>query len=119
MNPVGSNPVNTYANLQPTMSSTAKGTEDINVSPLKIEKNKVTLSPEGKALLSALQEIDHESKKAAAENKTVGEKVESFTHGALGMDRPDKIEEKEDSSYSAGQYLSAALSVGGIILALA
>lgn len=119
MNPVGSNPAKTYANLQPTVSSTTKATEDINASPLKVEQNKVTLSPEGKALLTALQEIDHESKKSAAENKTVGEKVESFTHGALGIDRPDKIEEVEDSSYSAGQYLSAALSVGGILLALA
>lgn len=119
MNPVGSNQVNTYANLQPTLSSTEKTAGEVNASPIKVEQNKVTLSPEGKALLTALQEIDHESKKVEAENKTVGEKVESFTHGALGMDRPDKIEAEEDNSYSAGQYLSAALSVGGIILALA
>lgn len=63
MNPVGSNQVNTYANLQPTLSSTEKTAGEVNVSPIKVEQNKVTLSPEGKALLTALQEIDHESKK--------------------------------------------------------
>ncbi|RJX73784.1 hypothetical protein DZ860_06050 [Vibrio sinensis] len=82
-------------------------------TPLKVEQNTVTLSEEGKALLSALQEIEHNSKA----DKTVSDKVESFAHGALGMDHPDTIEE-EDSSYSAGQYLSAAATVGGILLAL-
>ncbi|MFW1287189.1 hypothetical protein ACEV8A_09730 [Vibrio parahaemolyticus] len=114
MNPVGSNPVNSYAK-QPAVEDNQV---DTVTAPLKVEQNKVTLSTEGKALLAALQQIDHESKKVEAENKTMGEKVESFTHGALGMDHPDKIEEEEDGSYSAGQYLSAALTVGGIILAL-
>ncbi|MGP8309072.1 hypothetical protein [Vibrio sp. YIC-376] len=117
MNPVGSNTVNSYANLQSTTTQAKEITEDIAASPLKVEQNKVTLSSEGKALLTALQEIEHESKKAEAENKTVSEKVESFTHGALGMGHPTELEE-EDGSYSAGKYLSAALSVGGIILAL-
>lgn len=117
MNPVGSNTVNSYANLQSTATQAQEMTEGGAASPLKVEQNKVTLSSEGKALLSALQEIEHESKKAEDDNKSVGEKVESFTHGALGMERPDKLED-EDSSYSAGKYVSAALSVGGIILAL-
>lgn len=82
-------------------------------TPLKVEQNKVTLSDEGKALLTALQQIDKEAKEA---NST---KVESFTHGALGLDHPDQIEEAEDSSYSAGQYVKGALSVGAILLALA
>jgi hypothetical protein len=34
------------------------------------------------------------------------------------MDHPDKIKEEDDGSYSAGQYLSAAATVGGILLAL-
>lgn len=118
MNPVGSNSVNTYAAQQNKVDQ-AKTAENVaDAAPLKVEQNKVTLSSEGKALLAALKQIDHESKKVEAENKTVGDQVESFTHGALGMDHPDTIEEKEDGSYSAGQYLSAALTVGGIILAL-
>ncbi|SHO58339.1 hypothetical protein [Vibrio quintilis] len=81
----------------------------------KPSQDKVTLSDEGKALLAALKEIDHESK-AAEKDKTVGDKVESFTYGALGMEHPDKLEEENDSSYSAGQYLSAAATIGSILL---
>ena len=118
MNPVGSNAVNSYANMQPSATPKKDRIEELNSQSTKVEQNKITLSAEGKALLTALQEIDHESKKAAAENKTVSEKVESFTHGALGMDHPDKVKQEEDTSYSAGQYLSAVLSVGGVLLAL-
>ncbi|NNN80291.1 hypothetical protein [Vibrio sp. 11-4(1)] len=118
MNPVGSTSVNSYAKQSVASKQTSIAQEEGNASPLKVEHNKVTLSTEGKALLAALQQIEHDSKKVEAEDKSVGEKVESFTHGALGMVHPDKIEEEEDGSYSAGQYLSAALTVGGIILAL-
>ncbi|MGR4988597.1 hypothetical protein ACPV3U_03365 [Vibrio rotiferianus] len=118
MNPVGSNSVNTYS-AQQAKGQTIPTTEGHPASaPLQVEQNKVTLSAEGKALLAALQDIDKNGHEVAIENKTVGEKVESFAHGALGMDHPDKIKEEEDDSYSAGQYLSAALTVGGIILAL-
>ncbi|NLS14530.1 hypothetical protein HGP28_16830 [Vibrio sp. SM6] len=78
----------------------------------------VTLSAEGKALLAALSQIDKESQQRSEEPKTVTDKVAAFTHGALGMDHPDKVEEKEDDSYSAGQYLSGALTLGGILLAI-
>ncbi|HHF3196366.1 hypothetical protein MTR11_20070 [Vibrio sp. CCB-PB317] len=118
MNPVGSTSVNNYAKQSVASKQTSIAQEEGNASPLKVEHNKVTLSTEGKALLAALQQIEHDSKRVEAEDKSVGEKVESFTHGALGMAHPDKIEEEEDGSYSAGQYLSAALTVGGIILAL-
>lgn len=50
--------------------------------------------------------------------KSVGDKVESFAHGALGMDHPDTIKEEEDDSYSAGQFVSAAATIGGILLML-
>ncbi|CDT91577.1 conserved hypothetical protein [Vibrio diabolicus] len=118
MNPVGSTSVNSYAKQSVASKQTSIAQEEGSASPLKVEHNKVTLSTEGKALLAALQQIEHDSKRVEAEDKSVGEKVESFTHGALGMDHPNKIEEEEDGSYSAGQYLSAALTVGGIILAL-
>ncbi len=118
MNPVGNRAVSSYTNMQPSTESLKGGSRELNAQAKPVEQNRITLSAEGKALLTALQEIDDESKKVATENKTVSEKVESFTHGALGMDHPDKIKEEEDTSYSAGQYLSAALSVGGILLAL-
>jgi len=83
-----------------------------------VEDNKVTLSKEGKALFDALKQIDKEGK-TDEKDKSVGDKVESFTYGALGMEHPDQIKEEDDSSYSAGQYLSAAATIGTILLALA
>lgn len=41
--------------------------------------------------------------------------AKSFAYGALGMDHPDKVEEKEDDSYTAGQYLKAAATIGSMI----
>lgn len=117
MNPVGTKPIEAYASTQ-KQSAPPAVVKETAPAPLQVERNKVTLSEEGKALLYALQELDKESKKAEAENKTVGDKVESFTYGALGMDHPDKIKEKDDSSYSAGQYLSAAATIGGLLMIL-
>jgi hypothetical protein len=87
-------------------------------SVAKAEPNKVTLSDEGKALLAALQEMESAEKKANESDKTVGDKVEAFTYGALGMEHPEKLKEEKDDSYSAGQYFSGAATVGAILLAL-
>ncbi|WP_047046754.1 hypothetical protein [Vibrio mexicanus] len=118
MTPVGTE----SARLTPTQQTTVKNNSEAptqqSSTPLKVEQNKVTLSAEGKALLAALQELDKNSVEAEGKEKTTTSKVESFAHGALGMDHPDKIKEEEDSSYSAGQYLSAAATVGGILLAI-
>ncbi|MCV5855642.1 hypothetical protein OFN53_34000, partial [Escherichia coli] len=72
MNPVGSNPVNSYAKQPAVVAQNQDHQVDTVAAPLKVEQNKVTLSTEGKALLAALQQIDHESKKVEAENKTMG-----------------------------------------------
>jgi hypothetical protein len=116
MTPVGTSNTQLYSPAK--MNAQNKSTEAEKPAPLKVEQNTVKLSDEGKALLFALKQIDNEAKKVEAENATVTDKVESFAHGALGMDHPDKVEEENDGSYSAGQFLSAALTVGGILIAL-
>ncbi|MCG3730407.1 hypothetical protein [Vibrio cincinnatiensis] len=87
-------------------------------APLKTEGTKVTLSEEGKALLAALKELDKENQAEELKSKTVGDKVEAFTHGALGMEHPKKPEQPDDTPYTAGKYLSAAAKVGGMLLLL-
>ena len=118
MTPVGMDSVRVTPSQ--TVSPQAKtGEQDTSSAPLKVEQTKVTLSDEGKALLAALKDIEKEEKAAEQGEKTVGDKVNSFTSGALGMEHPDKAEEQEeDVSYSAGQYLSAAATIGGLLLAL-
>lgn len=87
----------------------------------------VSISPQAKALFeqekSATPKPNNADKamdKATDkdEDDGMGKTVISFAHGALGMDHPDDLEEQKDSSYSAGQYASAAITVGALILAL-
>ncbi|PKG38632.1 hypothetical protein CXF74_13015 [Psychromonas sp. Urea-02u-13] len=86
-----------------------------NVSP---EKKQVSLSTEGKALLAAESEKAPSKPVANVSEQGFGDKVESFAYGALGIDHPDDLNEETDSSYSAGQYLKGALSVGALLLAV-
>lgn len=57
------------------------------------------------------------NKATEAEGKT-SSGVESFTYGALGMDRPDEVKNNDDAAYSAGQVLSALGTIGGLIAVL-
>lgn len=109
----------TYTYAKPTANLSLVPVSTSSMNTIKVQDNKVSLSNEGKALLYALQEIERDNQFNKQENADVTEQVESFAHGALGMDHPDKIEEENDTSYSAGQYVSAVLTVGGILLALA
>ncbi len=122
MTPVGiNNAAQAYATQAKSAPSAPQPSADTTkeaAKALKVEQNKVTLSDEGKALLAALSEIEKEGDKTVEKDKDFTDKVESFTHGALGMSSPDKIEEAEDSSYSAGQYLSGALTAGALLLAV-
>lgn len=102
--------------VKPTQaSSVPRHTPEKDKALTQVSHNKVTLSKEGKDLLEALKQIDKESKSKDAD-KSVGDEVESFTYGALGMEHPDKLKEEKDSSYNAGQYLSAAATVGTLLL---
>ncbi len=119
MNAVGAGSATSLHASQLVKPQQATSESEVNsqAKPLKAEADKVTLSKEGKALLSELTSIEKGGKEAD-HPKTMGEKVESFTYGALGMEHPDKIKEEDDASYSAGQYLSAAATVGSLLLLL-
>lgn len=116
MTPVGMNTASTLSSAQATTANKQPQNPEAQQAPkaLHVEQNKVTLSEEGKALLAALSQIDEEAKAAEGEPN----KVASFTHGALGLDRPEELEKEEDTSYSAGQYVKGALSAGAILLAV-
>jgi hypothetical protein len=97
-------------------SAVSNVNEDKAVSLSSPPDNKqVVISDEGRALLAS--KIETESVKNTEKEAT--NKVESFAHGVLGMDPPDVIKEKaDDDSYSAGQYLKGALTVGAFLLAI-
>ncbi|ACJ27636.1 Ribosome recycling factor [Shewanella piezotolerans WP3] len=72
-------------------------------------ESSVTLSEAAKSKLAQEQQA------TTTTESDEGADLKSFTFGALGLDHPDKVEEKEDSSYTAGQYVKAAATIGGMI----
>ncbi|QQX79473.1 hypothetical protein JK628_18385 [Shewanella sp. KX20019] len=69
----------------------------------------VTLSDAAKDKLALEQQA------GAVADSDDGTDLKSFAFGALGLDHPEQVEEKEDSSYTAGQYVKAAATIGGMI----
>lgn len=45
--------------------------------------------------------------------------VKSFTYGTLGLERPDKPEEETNGYYTAGRWLAAGITIGGLIALVA
>ncbi len=125
MEPINTGKAGSYAPIAAQKSNAPVDTPekaDLLNSVTKVEQNKVTLSEEGKALLAYLQKMENgeiSAEDAGTGNKSVGDKVESFTYGALGMSSPEQMKEEKDTSYSAGRYFSGALTAGAILLALA
>lgn len=42
-------------------------------------------------------------------------KLKSFGYGLVGMDKPEEVQENDDTAYTAGQVLKAIGTVGSII----
>lgn len=45
--------------------------------------------------------------------------AKSFAYGTLGLERPDQPQETHNAFYTAGRWLAAGLTIGGIISLLA
>ena len=45
--------------------------------------------------------------------------VKAFAYGALGLERPDQPHDEQNSFYTAGKWLAAGLTIGGLISLLA
>jgi len=119
MTSIGANNYNANLKLvQPQSISKQPNEVKEGSSVAQAENKQVTISEEGKALLAASSEKEIAEQPTKVAEKGVGDKVESFTHGVLGIDHPDKIEEKTDDSYSAGQFFKGALTVGALLLAI-
>ena len=99
------------------MSPPAKSAEVVSPKPANMVSTKVELSPAGISLsqkeASGVQAGNQLISKQGDTEKSDG--IKSFAYGALGMDHPDKVGEEEDDSYSAGQFLKAAATVGSVI----
>jgi hypothetical protein len=41
--------------------------------------------------------------------------LKSFTYGSLGLERPDQTQQETNSFYTAGRWLAAGITIGGLI----
>ena len=48
-----------------------------------------------------------------------GSAVKSFAYGTLGLERPDQPQEARNAFYTAGRWLAAGITIGGIVSLLA
>ncbi|MEG3755607.1 hypothetical protein [Psychromonas arctica] len=114
MTNIGINHYNTNLKVAQPQNAQAKEAEATKeataVAPA--ENKHVELSAKAKELSAA------ELAQTAKPEEEGTSKVESFAHGMLGMDHPEKDKEEADDSYSAGQFLKGALSVGALLLAV-
>jgi hypothetical protein len=96
----------------------------------------VSISPEGAAAASRAQRVDTTSdtdtdtsdtadidiSDATGTTDTAPSKVspvKAFAYGALGLERPDQPHDEQNSFYTAGKWLAAGLTIGGLISLLA
>lgn len=107
---------NVKSRLEQTQANTTVGADvakqqiaaPMSVQP-SVAESSVTLSD------AAKNKLTQEQQASVTTENDEGADLKSFTFGALGLDHPDKVEEKEDSSYTAGQYVKAAATIGGMI----
>ncbi|MDR6412926.1 hypothetical protein [Paraburkholderia terricola] len=70
-----------------------------------------TAAQEGKAVNDDATG-DSAAEDAAAPNVSA---VQSFAYGTLGLERPDEPHEEHNAFYTAGRWLAAGITIGGII----
>jgi hypothetical protein len=87
-----------------------------------IQDDAVHISAEGAAAATAEQEGNAAQEEAGSDSTTAesapasgAPAVQSFAYGALGLERPDQPHEERNAFYTAGRWLAAGITVGGIV----
>ena len=100
-------------NVDPAQTTqTAQTTQATKAADATTQNSAVSISPEGAALASQ----DAGSGEGAASNVSA---VKSLAYGTLGLERPDQPQENRNEFYTAGRWIAAGLTIGGIISLLA
>ena len=100
-------------NVDPAQTTqTAQTTQATKAADATTQDSAVSISPEGAALASQ----NAGSGEGAASNVSA---VKSLAYGTLGLERPDQPQENRNEFYTAGRWIAAGLTIGGIISLLA
>jgi hypothetical protein len=90
---------------QTAQTTTTQATQP---SDATTQDSAVTISPEGAAMASQ----DASSDAGSASNVSA---VKLLAYGTLGLERPDQPQENRNEFYTAGRWIAAGLTIGGII----
>ena len=85
-----------------------QATQATNPADLATQDSAVTISPEGTAMASQ----DASSDEGSASNVSA---VKSLAYGTLGLERPDQPQQDRNEFYTAGRWIAAGFTIGGII----
>jgi hypothetical protein len=85
-----------------------QATQATNPADVATQDSAVTISPEGTAMASQ----DSSSDEGSASNVSA---VKSLAYGTLGLERPDQPQQNTNEFYTAGRWIAAGLTIGGII----
>ncbi|CAN7737629.1 hypothetical protein [Caballeronia sp. LjRoot31] len=96
-------------NVDPAQTTqTAQTTQATNPADATTQDSAVTISPEGAAMAGQ----DASSDDGSTSNVSA---VKSLAYGTLGLERPDQPQQNRNEFYTAGRWIAAGLTVGGII----
>jgi hypothetical protein len=91
-----------------TAKTTQTTTQATQPADAATQDSAVTISPEGAAMASQ----DASSDAGSASNVSA---VKLLAYGTLGLERPDQPQENRNEFYTAGRWIAAGLTIGGII----
>ncbi|WP_158938565.1 hypothetical protein [Burkholderia sp. S171] len=98
-------PTQTTQSAQTTQTTTTQTAQPADAAT---QDSAVTISPEGAAMASQ----DASSDAGSASNVSA---VKLLAYGTLGLERPDQPQENRNEFYTAGRWIAAGLTIGGII----
>ncbi|RKT20747.1 hypothetical protein B0G69_4075 [Paraburkholderia sp. RAU2J] len=80
----------------------------------------VHISAEGAAAVdqdgnTVQEEVGSDSTTTESAPATGASAVQSFAYGTLGLERPDQRHDDSNAFYTAGRWLAAGITVGGIV----
>ena len=90
------------------LMQTTQATQTAKPADVATQDSAVTISPEGAAMASQ----DGSADEGSASNVSA---VKSLAYGTLGLERPDQPKQNTNEFYTAGRWIAAGLTIGGII----
>jgi len=95
-----------------TVASNTSGQDDaVHISA----EGAATAAQEGNAIQDG--EVSDSAGESASTTDTSA--VKALAYGTLGLERPDQPHEERNAFYTAGRWLAAGITIGGIISLLA